>query len=229
VLFSDTIPSTIEKTVDMVLPKLYTSQKSGNAYKVRLLAALLKIKLELVEVDIRNNQQSSPEFQAINPRGQVPVLVAGDVTLTDSAAILVYLAGLNPDLDGSKTPSSFWSADIAEQAAIVDWLAFAASWVQGGITTVRSILNFKSSGDATSDKYLVAWATAKGYKSLEILETKLKGNEWLVLGRPTIADVAVFGYVHLAHTAKMSLDAYPAVNSWVSRVRNLPGFIESEG
>jgi glutathione S-transferase len=213
----------------MALPKLYSFPRSGNAYKVRLLAALLDIKLELINVDIMNGQQNSPDFRAKNARGQVPVLEVGDATLTDSAAILVYLAGSYPDAGSTKTPSSYWSNDIIEQATIVDWLAFAASWVQSGITTARSILNFKSSGDETSDGYLVAYATTKGYKSLEILEKTLQGRDWLTLGRPTIADVAVFGYVHLTHSAKMSVDAYPAVQGWTERVSNLPGFISSVG
>jgi len=73
---------------------------------------------------------------------------------------------------------------------------------------------------------------AKSYKSLEILQTHLSANEWLALGRPTIADIAVFAYVALAPEANIPLDPYPAVKSWISKVRALPRFIphyESEG
>jgi glutathione S-transferase len=213
----------------MAPPKLYTRKQSGNCYKVRLLAALLGIKLELIEVD-SPNQQYSPEFLAINPRGQIPVLVNGDKTFTDSAAILVYLAGSHSDPGTTKMPSSFWSNDIVEQAAIVDWLAFAASWIETGITTARRYtINFNFNGVSTSNQQELAKATTKGHKSLEILQTRLRANEWLALERPTIADVAVFSYVALAPMGNISLDPYPAVKSWISRVRNLPGFIPIDG
>jgi glutathione S-transferase len=213
----------------MGTPKLYEWKRSGNGYKVRLLAALLDIELELIEIDHHNEQHHSPDFLELNPRGQVPVLVDGEKSFTDSAAILVYLAGLHSDPGNSQKPSSFWSEDSAEQAAIVDWLAFAASWIQAGIATARSIINFKPKNDSMTDQVMLASATAKGHRSLEILETVLLKNKWLTLDRPTIADIAVFSYVALASTANISLDSYPAVNAWVSRVRKLPGFIPSDG
>lgn len=207
----------------MAPPKLYTWQLSGNSYKARLLAALLGIKLELINVDYLNGEQRSPEFLAINPRGQFPVLVDGDQTFTDSAAILVYLAGAYPNLDTTKTPSSFWSNDAVEQAKIVDWLAFAGSWIQNGIATARATIKF--AGVSVNNEQILARAITKGQKSLEILQERLSSNEWLALGRPTIADVAVFPYVELSIEGNISLDPYPAVKSWISRVRDLPGFI----
>jgi glutathione S-transferase len=208
----------------MALPKLYTCPPSGNSYKVRLLASLLEIKLEFIQVDLPHDEQRSPEFAKINPRGQLPVLVDGDKTFTDSAAILVYLAGSHT----SQTSLSFWSTDIAEQAAIVDWLAFAATWIQNGIGVARYIVKFNFHGDPASDRKNLAVATAKANKSLEILQARLQANEWLALDRPTIADIAVFSYVVLAPMGNISLDPYPDVESWISRIRNLPGFITME-
>lgn len=207
----------------MAPPRLYTWKLSGNGYKIRLLASLLGIKLEHVEVDYPNDEQHSPEFLVINPRGQIPVLVDGDRTFTDSAAILIYLAGTHSDHNSTKTPSSFWSDDIVEQAEIVDWLAFATGWIQSGISPARVIIKFQ--GVSKNNEQLLAAATTKGIKSLEILQKRLDGNEWLALGRPTIADIAVFAYVAMASEANISLDSFPAVKSWISRIRGLPNFI----
>ncbi|RDW91762.1 hypothetical protein BP5796_01156 [Coleophoma crateriformis] len=212
--------------------RLYTLDQSGNSYKVRLLAALLGITLELIEVDMANDELHSPEFLAMNPRAQIPVLVVGDKTFTDSAAILVYLAGSYPDVGSTKTPSSFWSNDIAEQAAIVDWLAFATGWIHNGVSGARKVLNFPAKGFSMNDPLgppTLETATAVGYKSLAMLQTRLCTNEWLALGRPTIADIAVFVYVALAHMGNISLDPYPAVKSWISRFKDLPGFIPMIG
>src|SRR5262245_8221269 len=123
--------------------ELYTWTWSGNCYKARLLAALLGIELKLVEVDYLKDEHHLPEFLAINPHGQIPFLVHGDQTFADSAAILVYLAGSHRDPSTGKTPSSFWSSNVTEQAAIVDWLAFAGSWIQAGVASSRAIIKFK--------------------------------------------------------------------------------------
>jgi len=209
-------------------PKLYTYNESGNSYKVRLLASILNIELEEVEIDFFNEQHHSDEFLNINPRGTIPTLVDGDKIFTDSSAILVYLAGTHPDPGSSKTPSSYWSSDIVEQAQIVDWLAFAASWVQFGTCKARGIVSFPElGGDGTEQ--ILADAKIRGHKSLVILNKRLEKEEWLALGRPTIADIAVFVYVALAPMGDISLEPYPAVKSWIARVRGLPNFIPIDG
>lgn len=205
--------------------KLYSYKESGNSYKIRLLAALLDIDLEIIEVDFLNDEQHSASFLKINPRGEVPVLVDGDKTFTDSSAILVYLAGQKPE-------SKWWSNNLAEQAAIVDWLAFANSWVQYGVFTARAILSFNGPynglGTNTYESTLKE-ATIRGKKSLEILDKSLAGKQWLALGRPTIADVSVFVYVALAPMGDISLEPYKNVNAWIERVKNLPNFIKIKG
>jgi len=208
-------------------PKLYTYKESGNCYKVRLLAALLDIQLGDVEIGFFNDEHHSPDFLAINPRGAVPALVDGDKVFTDSAAILVYLAGAYPNRGSTRAPSSYWSSDVAEQAAIVDWLAFAATWIQNGVCKARGIVSFD--WPANCSEQILAEAQSKGKQSLEILQHRLERNEWLTLGHPTIADVAVFVYVALAPMGDVSLEPYPAVRTWIERVRMLPGFIPIEG
>jgi glutathione S-transferase len=83
-------------------------------------------------------------------------------------------------------------------------------------------------GSANMERTL-AEAKVKGHKSLKILQKKLEREEWLVLGRPTIADIAVFAYVALAPMGDVSLAPYPAVKSWIERMRNLPHFILIKG
>lgn len=72
--------------------KLYGHEVSGNSYKVRLLLSLLNLKYEWIKVDLLNGEHKSPEFLALNPFGQVPLLVDGDTILADAQSILVYLA-----------------------------------------------------------------------------------------------------------------------------------------
>lgn len=93
---------------------LYTFVGSGNSYKVRLLEKLIGIELEHEELNFLADQQHSPEFLKINPRGELPTLVVGDKIFSDSSSILTWLAG--------SSNSSYWSKDLYEQAQIINWV-----------------------------------------------------------------------------------------------------------
>ena len=205
--------------------KLYTYPESGNSYKVRLLLSFMALDIEHENIDLMTDEQHSPAFLKINPRGEVPVLVDGDTRLRDSAAIIIYLAGLQPD-------SGWWSSDPAEQGLIAEWLAFASSWVQYGVFTARAVISFGIPANGLPPDFphdVLAEARVRGEKSLSILDGDLAGKEWLALGRPTIADIAVFPYVALAPMGDIALEPYPNVMAWIERIKALPGFIPIEG
>ena len=82
--------------------KLYGHEISGNCYKVRLLLELLTIQYEWVKVDVLKGEQKSPEYLALNPFGQVPLLVEDDTKLADAQAILVYLVATMVATSGSR-------------------------------------------------------------------------------------------------------------------------------
>ena len=205
--------------------KLYTYPESGNSYKVRLLLSFMALDIEHENIDLMTDEQHSPAFLKINPRGEVPVLVDGDTRLRDSAAIMIYLAGSQPD-------SGWWSSDPAEQGLIAEWLAFASSWVQYGVFTARAVISFGIPANGLPPDFphdVLAEARVRGEKSLSILDGDLAGKEWLALGRPTIADIAVFPYVALAPMGDIALEPYPNVMAWIERIKALPGFIPIEG
>ena len=204
--------------------QLYTYEESGNSYKVRLLLSFLRIECDFVDVDLMQDEQHQAAYLAINPRGEVPTLVDGELTLRDSAAILVYLAnqhGITP----------WWSADAGEQAAIVEWLAFAASWVQYGVFTARAIVSFGISANGLPHDFRESLDAAliRAQQSLAILDQHLGAAAWLACARPTIADIAVFPYVALAPMGDISLESYPRVCAWIERFKALPGFVPIAG
>jgi glutathione S-transferase len=204
--------------------RLYSYAESGNSYKVRLLLALLGVEVETVDVDLLQDEQHRAPYLAVNPRGEVPALVDGDLVLRDSAAILVHLAG-------RYAPDTWWSRDTVEQARIVEWLAFAASWVQYGVFTARALVSFGIPANGLPPDFPEGLEAARirGRRSLEILDAHLRGNDWLACGRPTIADLAVFPYVALAPMGDVPLAPHPAVEAWIRRVRSLPGFVPIAG
>ncbi len=195
--------------------KLYDLELSGNCYKVRLFAALTGVPLEIVPVDFLAGEHKQPHMLEMNPWGEIPILVDGDVVLRDAQAILVYIAksrGLDAWL-----PSS--AADMAE---VVQWLSTAANEIQHGPNAARLVDKFG---------YVLDKVTTlnTSERILSLLEQHLSQHDWLALNRPTIADCAVMPYVALAPEGGVSLAPYPSVQRWVERIRQLPGFIPMPG
>jgi glutathione S-transferase len=196
--------------------RLYDVEVSGNCYKVRLLLSLLGIDCERVAVDLHTRrEQKSPDFLRMNPRGQVPVLTDGDLTIWDSQAILVYVA--------RKHGGDQWlPIEPAAMAEVMQWLAFAGNEVLYGMARARAIEVFGRPGSMEE-------AQAAGRGGLAVLEGHLQTRDWLALGRLTIADIACFPYVALAPEGGLALDDYPATGAWIGRIRALPGFVGMPG
>ncbi len=205
--------------------KLYEHPESGNSHKVRLLLSFLGLEYESVVVDLMTDEQHQAPFLAVNPRGEVPVLVDDDVTLRDSMAILVYLATRYDER------RQWLPKDSAGTAAVMEWLAFAASWIQFGVFTARALVSFGISGNGLPHTFKgsLEEARIRGTTSLTIMEQQLSGQDWLCGETPTIADVACFPYIALAPMGDISLEPYPAVQAWIARFKKLPGYLTMPG
>lgn len=195
--------------------KLYDLELSGNCYKVRLFCALLDLPLTLEPIDTRAGAHKQPAFLALNPLGQVPVLVDGEVVLRDSQAILVYLA--------RKTERSDWlPLEAAPLATVMQWLSTAANELARGPADARAGVKFGRQLD-------VDLARAKTLHILAVIEAHLGRGSWLACGRPTIADIACFPYIALAPEGGISLDPYSSIKAWMDRIMSLPGYISMPG
>ncbi len=192
--------------------KLYLSEGSGNAYKVRILLSLLKVPHEKVIVDLAGKEQKKPAFLALNPRGEVPVIEDGATVIWDSGACLVYLARRHGG-------EQWLPLDPAAMAGIQQWLALAATEIQIGLQYTRRGVK---QGRWTAGN--LEQGQAIGRVALATLEQRLKDHDWLALDRPTIADVACFPYVETAPDAGLPLAPYPGIVAWLARCKALPGW-----
>ncbi|KPY82893.1 glutathione S-transferase [Pseudomonas syringae pv. tagetis] len=190
--------------------KLYDLQASGNCYKVRLFAALANIELEVIAVDFLNAEHKRPPLSDLNPLGELPVLQDGPVVLRDSQAILVYLAGEYGGL-------AWWPAHPQGQAEIVQWLSFASNEIQHSLCAARLVQKFSAVLNQ-------AEAVQKASVVLGLLDKHLEQHDWLAIGRPTIAECAVYPYVALAPEGGVELQTYPNVLRWAKRVEGLTGY-----
>ena len=196
--------------------KLYNTLNSGNAYKVRILLSLLKVPYEKVVVDTKNKAHKQPPFLKLNPRGEVPVLEDDGNVIWDSAACLAYVA--------RKHGGEQWlPADPAGMAQVMQWVALAGNEIQFGLQYARrGVLQDRWTAGTLEQ------GQALGRIALTALEGRLKDNDWLALGRPTVADVACFPYTESAPEAKVPLAPYPGVTAWLARCKALPGWAARE-
>ncbi|MGI9327351.1 MAG: glutathione S-transferase [Pseudomonadales bacterium] len=191
---------------------LYRHPLSGHSHRVELLLSLLDLQVDVVDIDLMNGEQKSPEFLAKNPAGQVPVLEVDGQPIADSNAILVYLA---TRFDGTNT---WLPTDPQSVAAVQRALTQAAGPLAQGPATARLITLFGAPYDAATT--LIA-----AHRYLESLEERLSQHHWAATDQPTIADVALYAYVAHAPEGNVSLADYPAIRLWLNRIEALPGFV----
>lgn len=196
--------------------KLYGHEMSGNSYKVRLLLSLLGLDFEWIKVDLMKGEHKSPEYLALNPFGQVPLLIDSETKLADAQAILVYLARQYGGED-------WLPSDALSLAQVIRWLSTAAGEVRQGPENARLYHLFKATN------INIERATQKSEYILTQLDKHLSDRTWLEFERPTIADIAVFPYVALARDGKIDLSSYPNVLAWIDRVKQLPHYIPMAG
>jgi glutathione S-transferase len=200
----------------IMMIKLYGHELSGNSYKVRLFLELLNLNYEWIKVDLMKGEHKSPDFLALNPFGQVPLLIDGETTLADAQAILVYLA--------RQYGGEQWlPLEPLPLAQVIRWLSTTAGEVRQGPENARLYHLF----GATSIN--IERAYQKAEHILTQLDEHLSTHTWLEFERPTIADVAVFPYIALAPDGKIDLAPYPHVLAWIDRIKQLPGYIPMTG
>jgi len=199
-----------------MMPRLYDSPISGNTYKVRLLLHLLGIEHERVDLDIERGETRTPEFLAKNPNGRVPVLELGDSTcLAESDAILFYLAEGTPWLPHDRLgrgQALQWM--FFEQYSHEPYIAVVRHWVHLGIENDK--------GPELDER------KKRGYQALDVMEGHLADRDWFVgadRGAPSIADIALYAYTHVAHEGGFDLQPYPAIRAWLERLAAVPGFV----
>ncbi|NIF34007.1 glutathione S-transferase [Enterobacter sp. Cy-643] len=191
--------------------KLYSFPLSGHAHRARLFISLLGLPHEVVELDLKAGANKQPEYLALNPFGQVPLLDDEGTLIPDSNAILVYLA--------KKSGQSAWLPEDPQGAAAVQrWLSVAAGDLAFGPAAARLVTVFGA-------KFNPDEVIARAHVVLGRLEQHLAGREWLVGDHPTIADVAIYSYTSSAPEGNVDLSAYPAVNAFLRRIEALPGFV----
>jgi glutathione S-transferase len=191
--------------------ELYDYLDSGNGYKIRLLLAQLNLPYRHREFDIVRGETRTAEFLAINPNGRIPVLALGDgVYLTESDAILWYLADGTPYLPSGRLA----------RAQVLQWMFFEQYSHEPYVATPRYIVRHLPADDPRRAE--LPQRLARGREALALMDAHLRNRDYLVDGRYTIADIALYAYTHVAEDGGLELSGYPALNRWLQRVAAQP-------
>ena len=192
---------------------LYDSGVSGNCYKVRLLLTQLGVNFERRELSVVDRSNRREILGDLNPALRVPTIVLDDGrTLAESHAIIWYFAEGTPFLPDNRF----------ERAKVLQWLCFEQYDLEPTVAVVRFWVAF-SAGPPPAPE--IGAKRAAGYRALDALEGALADREFLVADRYTIADIALYGYSHVAHEGGFEMDGYPAMRAWHERVAAQPGHV----
>lgn len=193
---------------------LYVTQGSGNSFKPMLVAAQLNRACNVNYVDVLAGDSRKPAFLAINPQGQLPYLVAHDGTgLGESNAIAWYLAeesGLIPDTGLAR-------------AQAIRWMNFEQTNLEANISPVRFFTYIVPELQNEHKDMIPVWRE-RGNQGLDILDSYLKSHEYVTDYGYSVADIAVYGYTHLAQEGGFELQKFKHVTAWISRVQEQPGY-----
>ncbi len=191
--------------------KLYRHPISGHCHRVELFLSLLNLPVEFIQVDLASKAQKTPEFLAMNPFGQIPVIQDGATTLADANAILVYLAH-------QYAPDDWLPHDPTQAAQVQRWLSVAAGLLAFGPAAARVAVLFNAPINTVE-------AIARANNLFGVMEQTLSQTPFLVGSNPTLADIANYSYIARAPEGNVSLQPYPNLRAWLARIEALPGFV----
>ena len=192
-------------SLDNAAMTVYGDSISGNCLKVKFVADQLGLPYDWVEVSVLNKETRTPDFLAMNPAGQVPVVrFADNGVLAQSNAIILHLAentGLIPD-------------DAFERAQMYQWLF----WEQYSHETAIAVLRFQKFYLKKPDSEIDPNLRPRCLRVLSLMDEHLEGRDYFVGKHLSLADIALVAYTRFSHQADIDLKDYPHVTAWVRRV-----------
>lgn len=193
--------------------KLYCFGESGNAYKCALALTMADLEWEPVFVDFFKGGARTPEFRQINEMGEVPVLVDGETTLTQSGVILDYISSKTGKLGGRSA---------AERREVLRWMFWDNHKLSAQIGTTRFQMNFLPPEKRPAE--VIAFLQARLKSAYTVLNGHLENRNWIAGPAVTIADLSCCGYLYYPEPFGFDRADWPHIDAWLDRIAALPGW-----
>jgi len=193
---------------------LFGNLDSGNVHKVQMIFRHIGASYRRVEVAQTKGEPRRAEFLAINPMGKVPAVLREDgKVITESGAILYHFS----------QGTALWPETLDRRTEVLRWMFFEQYSHEPALAVMRYLLHY--SGDPGQHVNRIKELEPKARHALEVMESTLADNQWLVGDGCTIADYALYPYTRTADTVGFRMAAYPRVQAWLARIEAQPGFI----
>ena len=191
---------------------LYDHPASGNCMKARILLRQLELPYERVTVDLFRGETRTAEHFRRNPDGRVPVLeLDSGETIPESGAILAHLAEGTPYLpDGGLA-----------RTRVLQWMLFEQGRIEAELGYARFL---KLSGRHERMPELFASRLERGVDAVGSVDRGLADGRDFIAGGYSIADIALYAYVHCAGEAGADLSRFERIEPWIGRVEAQPRF-----
>lgn len=194
--------------------QLYCFGESGNSYKAALALELAGLKWEPIFVDFFRGEARSPEFmENINSMAEVPVLIDGDVKITQSGVMQHYITE-KTGLFGGTTPE--------EQREVLRWQFWDNHKMSSQIGVTRFLMNFLA--EEKRPQEVIRFMQGRLKVAFGILDKALDGRDWLVGDGPTHADLSCCSYLFYPEPFSFERAEWPHIDAWLNRIAALPGW-----
>jgi len=193
--------------------KLYCFGESGNAYKVALALTFSGMEWKPEFVDFFNGATRTPEFRAINVMGELPVLVDGDTTLTQSGVMLDYISSKSGKLGGRSA---------AERREVLRWLFWDNHKLSSAVGTTRYLMNFIPADKQPAG--VIPFLQARLKSAYRVLDDHLSQRKWVAGEAMTIADLSCCGYLFYPEPFGFDRADWPHIDAWLTRISTVPGW-----
>lgn len=192
--------------------KLHCFGESGNSYKAALALELSGLEWEPVFVDFFKGAARTDEFRAINPMGEAPVLIDGQVTLTQSGAIQQYITDKTGKFGGAR----------ADKYEVLRWVLWDNHKLSSQAGMLRFLMNFLPEDKRPQE--VIAFTQGRVQAALQTLDAHLAGRDWIVGNELTNADLTCCGYLYYPEPFGFDRASYTNIDAWLTRFSEQPGW-----
>ena len=197
--------------------KVYGDMLSGNCYKIKLILKFLQIEHEWVHIDILASETHTEKFKQMNPNKKIPVLeIDKEKYLWESNAILNYVA----------QDTEYLPTDRYEKSKVLQWQFFEQYSHEPYIATARYINKYLGLPKDREDEYRSK--QEGGYKALSVMEEHLEKSKFFLGNNPTIADISLYAYTHVAEEGGFNLEKHRNIQRWFNDFESISGYVKMD-
>lgn len=192
--------------------KLHCFGESGHSYKAALALELSGLTWEPVHVDFFNGAHRSDAYRATNVMAEAPVLIDGDVTLSQSGVIQQYITDRTAKFGGAED----------DRYEVMRWVLWDNHKLSSQIGVARFLMNYLPEEKRAPD--VIGFVQGRMIAALKVLEEHLDGRDWMVGRALTNADLTCCSYLYYPEPFGFTRPDWPNIDRWLGQISALPGW-----